>query len=49
MFINKGQINLAKGDIALLSYLSGDSTYRKVGGCIWDPHYWVKRRSWGEG
>jgi len=35
----KGQSNLAKDDIALLSYSPGDSMRRAVclGGCVWDP------------
>jgi len=38
--LHKGQSNLAKGNIAFLSYLPDGSTRRKVGpgGCIWDPH-----------
>jgi len=36
---NKGQSNLAEGDIALLSYSLGGSKHHEVGpgGYIWDP------------
>jgi len=39
--INKSQSNLAKGDIALVSYSPGGSTGHEVGpgGCIWDPNF----------
>jgi len=38
---NKSQSNLAKGDIALLSYSPGGSTRREVGTrCIWNAHLW---------
>jgi len=45
--MNKGQINLAKGDIALLSYSPGGSTRHEFGpgGCMWDLHFGGKRRS----